>query len=332
MSQTSPYKEAYERERQARLLAEKLLDEKTRRLYENCATLEQTLKTLEDTQGQLIQAEKLVSLGQLAAGVAHEINNPVGFSLSNLSTLTDYVQSLLSLDALVLDNLPALADHPLSKHYQQLRQEQDIDFIRGDISPLLAETTDGLRRVSDIVANLRRVSHSGELEKEQQDIHQLIEESIKVVWNELKYCLEVKRDFARLPKVTCHGSEIHQVLINMFLNAAHACEGGGRLLIKTSLTQIKHRAYIAIDICDNGKGMSKATSKKIFDPFFTTKAVGKGTGLGLSIAFAIIEKHQGKITVNSDEGKGTTFTIYLPVEPPNANTPGTASTPTATKG
>ncbi|WDE01031.1 sensor histidine kinase [Thalassomonas actiniarum] len=324
MSQTNPYKVAYERERQARILAEKLLDEKTRRLYENCATLEQTLKTLENTQGQLIQAEKLVSLGQLAAGVAHEINNPIGFSLSNLTTLKDYIQSLLSLDALVLSKLPSLDGHPLSQSYQQLRQEQDIDFILSDIQSLLAETTGGLHRVSQIVTNLRRVSHSGELEKEQQDIHQLIEESMKVVWNELKYHLEVKRDFASLPKIACHSSEMHQVLINMFLNAAHACEGGGCLLIKTYLTQVQHQDFIAIDICDNGKGMSKATCKKIFDPFFTTKPVGKGTGLGLSIAFAIIEKHQGKITVSSDEGKGTTFTICLPVAPPESNAPDTA--------
>ena len=313
MDQNNAYQIAYERERRARIQAEKLLDEKTRRLYENCAALEKTLKALKATQEQLIQSEKMASLGQLAAGVAHEINNPVGFFLSNLTTLQDYVQSLLALDNLVIRSLPALEKHPISQTYQQLRQQLDIDFIQEDIKALLAETTKGLHRVSEIVANLRRVSHSGELEKKHRDIHQIIEESVKVAWNELKYRLEVKREFAALPPVPCHSGEIHQVLINLFLNAAHACEHRGCLFIKTYLTHIRQQPYIAIDIRDNGKGMSESTCKKIFDPFFTTKPVGKGTGLGLSIAFAIIEKHRGKITVNSKQGKGTTFTLYLPL-------------------
>lgn len=312
MNKPDPYRVAYERERKARLLAEHLLDNKTRSLYDNCIKLESTVKELKTTQHQLIQSEKMASIGQLAAGVAHEINNPIGYSISNLSMLSEYVDSLLMLDDFMNTNLPSLASQDIAQAYQQLREREDIDYIRGDIKSMLSETDKGLNRVKEIVSNLNKVSHSGSFEQELCDINMLIEESLKVVWNELKYCLTVNKHFIGLPKIYCHPGEINQVLLNMFINAAHATKDKGALDITTGIKQEKGRDYLTIEISDHGDGIPQEVINKIFDPFFTTKPVGVGTGLGLSVSFGIIEKHKGKIEVTSEENQGTTFTIYLP--------------------
>jgi len=312
MNKPDPYKVAYERERKARLLAEQLLNDKTRSLYDNCIQLESTVKELSSTQQQLIQSEKMASIGQLAAGVAHEINNPIGYSISNLAMLSEYVDSLLMLDDLVLTNLPSIAPHDIAQAFQQLRKQEDIDYIRGDIKSMLAETDKGLNRVKEIVSNLNKVSHSGSLDKEPCDINALIDESLKVVWNELKYCLTVSKHFKPVPKVYCHPGEINQVLLNLFLNAAHATKDKGVLDISTGIVKREGKGYLMIEISDHGVGMPQEIINKIFDPFFTTKPVGVGTGLGLSVSFGIIEKHQGKLEVTSKENEGTTFTIYLP--------------------
>jgi signal transduction histidine kinase len=312
MNKPDPYRVAYERERQARLLAEQLLNDKTRSLYDNCIQLESTVKELRTTQQQLIQSEKMASIGQLAAGVAHEINNPIGYSISNLSMLSEYVDSFLMLDDLMLTHLPSLASHDVAQAYQQLREQEDIDYIRGDVKSMLAETDKGLNRVKEIVSNLNKVSHSGSFEKEPCDINALIDESLKVVWNELKYCLTVNKHFKQLPKVYCHPGEINQVLLNLFINAAHATKDKGVLDISTGIVKKEGRGYLTIEISDHGVGIPEEIINKIFDPFFTTKPVGVGTGLGLSVSFGIIEKHEGKIEVTSKENEGTTFTIYLP--------------------
>lgn len=313
MAEVNAYKAAYEREKQARLLAESLLDEKTRFLYESVNVLQKTVDELEETQDKLIQSEKMASLGQLAAGVAHEINNPIGFSLSNLNTMTDYIKSIFELDSLVMANIESLGEHPLSKNYLESRIDNDVEFITEDIASLLKDSIKGLERVSDIVANLKKVSHIGEIDKSECDINELVEESIKVVWSELKYNMEVNTNFGTLPDYSCHGGELTQVLMNLFINASHACEPQGTLDITTSVQSVNNKQHIEIKVQDNGKGMSKDVLKKIFDPFFTTKAVGVGTGLGLSVSFGIIEKHGGMIDVDSVEGKGTTFVISLPI-------------------
>ncbi|PKI16984.1 sensor histidine kinase [Colwellia sp. 12G3] len=312
MNKPDPYKVAYERERKARLLAERLLNEKTRSLYDNYIKLELTVKELKSTQQQLIQSEKMASIGQLAAGVAHEINNPIGYSISNLAMLSEYVDSLLRLDDFIITNMASLPSNDIAKAYQQLRQEEDIDYINGDIKPMLAETDKGLNRVKEIVSNLNKVSHSGSFEKELCDINELIEQSLKVAWNELKYCLTVNKNLTQLPKVYCHPGEMNQVFLNMFINAAHATKDIGVLDITTGIKQEEGKQYLTIEISDDGDGIPVNIINKIFDPFFTTKPVGIGTGLGLSISFGIIKKHEGKIKVTSDENQGTTFTIYLP--------------------
>lgn len=314
MNKTDPYKVAYERERKARLLSEKLLNDKTRSLYDNCIKLELTINELKSTQQQLIQSEKMASIGQLAAGVAHEINNPIGFSISNISILSEYVDSLLKLDDFIINKAPSLPTNDIAQAYQNLRVQEDIDYINNDIKSTLSETGEGLNRVKEIVSNLNKVSHSGGIEKELCDINSLIEESLKVVWNELKYSLTINKNLSKLPQIYCHQGEINQVLMNMFINASHASKskGKGILNISTKVTKEGTRDYLNIVINDNGNGIPKEIINKIFDPFFTTKSVGVGTGLGLSISFGIIKKHQGKIKVISEEGQGTTFTIQIP--------------------
>ena len=313
MADKDPYKIAYERERFARKQAEKLLDDKSRSLYNSVVKLQSSVGALEQAQEQLVQSEKMASIGQLAAGVAHEINNPVGFSLSNLTSLSEYIESFITLDELVVSNLPSLENHPLANQYQTLRKEEDIDFVVGDVKELLNDTIKGLKRVSSIVANLKKVTHAGELEMELNDINDIIEESIKVVWNELKYNMKVEKNLTDVSKVLCHQGEIHQVLMNLFLNAAHACEDKGILTLSSSTVEANGKQWVVIKVSDNGKGMSQEVRKKIFDPFFTTKPIGHGTGLGLSVSFGIIEKHNGRIRVVSEEGKGTTFTISFPL-------------------
>jgi signal transduction histidine kinase len=310
MNKPDPYKVAYERERKARLLAEQLLNEKTRSLYDNCQKLEVTVQDLKTTQKQLIQSEKMASIGQLAAGVAHEINNPIGYSISNLAMLAEYVDSLLSLDDFMVTHLSS--SNSIAKGYKELRDQEDIDYINNDIKSLLTETSNGLNRVKEIVTNLNKVSHAGGIDEELCNVNTLIEESIKVVWNELKYCVTINKNLSKIPSIYCHSSEINQVLINMFINAAHATKENGVLNITTAMKQEDDKHYVTIEISDNGEGIPLSIIDKVFDPFFTTKPVGLGTGLGLSISFGIIKKHQGKITVSSQENKGTTFTIYLP--------------------
>lgn len=321
MDNGNPYKAAYERERAARLNAEQLLDEKTRTLYESYISLEKALDDLKTSQTILVQSEKMASIGQLAAGVAHEINNPIGFSLSNLSTLTDYMDSFLKMDAMVMTQISNIKDPNFVQGYLALRKAEDIEFLTGDIAGLLSDSIKGLNRVSGIVKSLKKVTHTSGAEKTLCNINDLIEESIKIVWNELKYSMEIERDFAELPLLNCHEGEIEQVLINLFMNAAHACEDNGPnkrgvLRIKTAQKMVNGCLWIIINVTDNGKGISESNLKKIFDPFFTTKPVGVGTGLGLSVTYGIIERHAGKISVESEEGKGATFSISLPVSLP----------------
>jgi signal transduction histidine kinase len=313
MSKKDPYKQAYERERQARLLAEQLLDEKTRSLYKNCIKLEATVKELQTTQHQLIQSEKMASIGQLAAGVAHEINNPIGYSISNLSILYEYIDSLMTLDKFIVTHIDS-SSPDIKSAYLHLREQENIDYINSDIKPMLDETEKGLDRVKEIVSNLNKVSHSGGGEKTLCNINNLINESLKAVWNELRFCASIDKDLAEIPDIYCHPNEITQVLLNMFINAAHANENKGTLKIISALIKEGEQCYVTIAITDNGTGIPENLLDKIFDPFFTTKPVGVGTGLGLSVSFGIIKKHLGKINVVSKEGQGTTFTIYLPVD------------------
>jgi len=311
---SDPYKAAYLREREARLQAERLLEDKTRALYDKVKEMENTLDNLRTVQAQLVQSEKMASIGLLSAGVAHEINNPIGFSIANLATLKEYLPPLFELDNWVCS---ALSETPaLLQAYKQQAVAADLDYIKEDANSLISDTLAGLNRVKDIVASLKKISHNGDGEAQQCDVNECIEDALKVVWNELKYNMQVFKQLNAVPRVNALAAEFQQVLINMFINAAQACEDNGELRICSSVKLVDRQPLVEVCICDNGKGMDKTVMKRIFDPFFTTKPMGVGSGLGLSISNGIIEKYHGQLLVSSTPGEGTRFTIRLPVAEP----------------
>ncbi|MFO7527395.1 MAG: ATP-binding protein [Marinobacter sp.] len=261
---------------------------------------------LEQANQQLLQSEKLAAIGQLAAGVAHEINNPVGYVYSNLQTLDTYLNDLFRLTEAV-DSARSLDDLRL------IKQNIDYDYLRDDLRDLLAESREGIERVKTIIAAMKDFSHIEEEEFKPADIHRGIETTLNVVNNELKYKAEVVREFGELPDVECIISQINQVVMNLLVNAAHAIESFGRITIRTR----QEDDTVVIEVQDTGKGISPEHRHRIFEPFFTTKPVGKGTGLGLSLSFNIIEKHQGSLDLESTSGEGTCFRLTLPVTQPD---------------
>jgi len=260
---------------------------------------------LEQANKQLLQSEKLAAIGQLAAGVAHEINNPVGYVYSNLQTLENYLNDLFRLtDA--IDTAASLED------LRQVRHNIDYNYLREDLKDLLSESREGIERVKTIISAMKDFSHIEEEEFKQADLHRGIETTLNVVNNELKYKAEVVRDFGELPHVECIASQINQVIMNLLVNAAHAIEDFGKITIRT-----RHQGdTVTLEVEDTGKGIASEHLNRIFEPFFTTKGIGKGTGLGLSLSFNIIKKHNGEIEVHSEPGQGTRFRITLPVTQP----------------
>jgi len=268
---------------------------------------------LETAQNQLLQSERMASIGQLAAGVAHEINNPVGFVNSNLGSLQNYVHDLFKLIAAYEQAEPALPEG-LNQQINQVKAEIDLIFLRVDAPDLLKESIDGLQRVTRIVQDLKNFSHVDESERQWADIEMGLESTLRVVWNELKYKAEVVKEFAGLPQIECFPFQLNQVFMNLLINASHAIEAHGTITIRTGLSE----SHAWVEIQDTGKGIKPEHLERIFEPFFTTKPVGKGTGLGLSLAYGIIQKHHGKITVQSELGQGSTFRVTLPLKQPDA--------------
>jgi len=311
---------ALSRERKARKLAESLLEERAVELFLANRELEKTIKTLKSSNLQLLQSEKMASVGQLAAGVAHEINNPVGFISSNLGTLRDYIEDVrqvidaqkfsikagtectdaeryVEINAKVIANLNALLD------------KVDIDFLMVDMNDLLDESIDGVNRIRKIVADLLDFSRTNSADYKNTDINALLERTLSMAWNELKYKTEVNREFGELPSVYCNDGKLGQVFLNLILNASHAIEERGSITITT-----RHDGdNVSIIIADTGVGIPKNIISNIFDPFFTTKSVSEGTGLGLHIVRSVVEAHQGTISVDSQLGQGASFIILLPV-------------------
>lgn len=288
-------------------------------LAESLARQRHLNKRLEEANNQLLQSEKLASIGQLAAGVAHELNNPIGFVHSNLGTLDGYLNDLMALiDAyakLIEAQQPAL---PGMEALLRQRQDIDFDYLRRDIFDLVGESKEGLLRVKKIVQDLKSFSRMGEQDWQLADVHQGLESTLNIVWNELKYKCQVVRDYAELPPVYCVISQLNQVFMNLLLNAAQAIEKQGVITVRTSCPDSGH---VRIEVADTGVGIPKAHMTRIFEPFFTTKPVGKGTGLGLSLSYGIIERHHGRIDVESTEGVGTTFRLTLPLMQPDTMSP-----------
>lgn len=270
---------------------------------------------------QLFHSEKMASIGQLAAGVAHEINNPTGFISSNLKTLTDYQGDikgiLLQYRSLMaeLSDLAAKNKLPSSIASQLVRitdleEDADIDFILDDIMDLIGDCQEGSDRIKKIVIDLKDFAHPGEEKKQLANINEGIESTLNVINNELKYKTTLKKEYGELPLVMCYPQKLNQVFMNLFINASHAIDEHGGISI---ITQADNE-FVKIIISDTGCGIPLDLVSRIFDPFFTTKEVGKGTGLGLNIAFNIIRQHDGTINVESEVGKGTSFIINLPVK------------------
>jgi two-component system NtrC family sensor kinase len=269
--------------------------------------LSNLLAKVEQAQSQLLQSEKMASIGQLAAGVAHEINNPIGFVSSNLGTLTRYVEDILR----VVD---AGADNPAA---EALAREIDLPFLRTDLHSLLSESQDGLDRVRKIVANLKDFSHVDQAEWQHADLLAGLESTVNVVWHELKYKTDIVRELQPLPLVRCMPAQINQVLMNLLINAVQAIAERGTITLRSG----KESDRVWLEIADNGKGMDETVKQRMFEPFFTTKPVGKGTGLGMSLAYDIIHKHGGSFDVESAPGKGTRIRIWLPIDGPQDNNP-----------
>jgi two-component system, NtrC family, sensor kinase len=268
----------------------------------------QLIAQLEETQSQLLQSEKLASIGQLAAGVAHEINNPISFVHSNLGTLQGYVNDLLVLLDGYDEAIKVVGFEERLKSISAMKQKVDLDFLRQDALSLIAESTEGTGRVRRIVQDLRDFSRPGDSEWQLADLHAGLESTLNVVWNEIKYKADVVREYGELPEIECLPFQINQVFLNLLVNAAHAISEHGCITLRTSWDG----QWARVAICDTGSGIPPEILSRIFDPFFTTKPIGKGTGLGLSVAYGIMAKHGGFIDVESTVGVGTTFTVRLP--------------------
>ncbi|WP_038184168.1 ATP-binding protein [Vibrio rhizosphaerae] len=267
------------------------------------------IKKLEDAHNQLLQSEKLASIGQLAAGVAHEVNNPIGFVNSNLDMLKGYVEQLLALHDQYAQYEAELSPENQAR-LDAYKRSIDIDYLRTDIITLVNESIDGVARVRRIVRDLRDFSRPGNSEWQTVDIHTCIDSTLNVVWNEIKFKAEVIRQYGLLPPIECLPSQLNQVFLNLLVNAVQAIPDWGTIIIQTTVVADQ----VVITISDNGIGIDEKMIPHIFDPFFTTKPVGKGTGLGLSVTYGIIEKHRGCIEVASIVGEGSTFTIHLPLK------------------
>lgn len=272
----------------------------------------QQLALIEDlttAQDQLLQSEKLAAIGQLSAGVAHEINTPLGFIGCNLNSLKRYIDDLVEMSDQVKESTKGVENgEELLNRIETVEKKFDFDNLIDDLSDVLSETKEGVGRIQKIVANLKGFARASDGEWESIDLNQEIDSTLNVAWNELKYHCTIEKGYGKLPLVECLRSEINQVIMNLLINASHAIEEKGTISIRTGTSD--NNAWVEIE--DTGMGVNPEVLHKIFDPFFTTKPVGKGTGLGLSVSCGIIEKHQGQLNVVSEPGVGTKFTVTIP--------------------
>ncbi|MDH5525242.1 MAG: ATP-binding protein, partial [Desulfobulbaceae bacterium] len=272
--------------------------------------LKEVAQEQETMQAVMRQQEKMASIGQLAAGVAHEINNPMGFIGSNLGTMGKYVRKLTDFLRLQDQIIREKRYDEMIDSLEGQRKKDKIDYIMDDVVDLVAESQDGVERVKKIVQGLKSFSRVDEAQFNEVDVKECLESTINIIWNELKYKAEVVKDFGSLPLFKGYPQQLNQVFMNLLVNAAQAIEENGKIFISAR----SDGDDIIIAIRDTGQGIPADILPRIFDPFFTTKEVGKGTGLGLSISYEIIKKHGGIISVESEVGVGTTFTVNIPIK------------------
>jgi signal transduction histidine kinase len=297
------YERAFLRERAAREAAERLLESKSRELFRANQQLQARLDELQrhaerlaEAQAQLMHSERMATVGQLSAGIAHEINNPIAFISSNLRSLERYCGTLQQLAPQLQ---PALRGVDAS----------EFEFIVRDLPALIAESLEGTARVSDIVQGLRQFSRMDQGQLDDVDVHETLESALRIARNEIAQYCELVRDYGELPRIRARAGQLGQVFVNLIVNATQAIAEHGRI----TLTTRHEHGSVAITVADTGSGIAPEHLPKLFTPFFTTKDVGKGTGLGLSTCYAIVREHGGRIDVASEPGRGSTFTVVLPV-------------------
>lgn len=272
-------------------------------------------ESLRDMQAQMMQNDKLATIGQLAAGVAHEINNPMGFVGSNMSTLGKYIDKYNRYIDLMEQEIRAVSSGVLPENIQAMRQSFKLDYVMRDIAVLVEESNEGIDRIKRIVQDLRTFSRADSSAIASADLNNCMDSTINIVINEIKYAAELKREYGILPKISCNAQQINQVFMNLLINAAHAIQSKGDAVGEIVVCTWCDKDNVFVSVRDNGCGIDPENGNKIFDAFFTTKEIGKGTGLGLSISSGIIRKHGGEITLSSEVGVGSTFTIRLPLHP-----------------
>lgn len=275
----------------------------------NYERIKQTNSRLEEAQNQLLQSEKMASIGQLAAGVAHEINNPIGFVSSNLGSLRGYVEPLFGLLTLLKNTPPDTLPANVRDELARVDAAIDLEFVQEDVPQLLEESEDGLIRVKKIVQDLKDFSRVDHADWQDADLNAGLESTLNVVMNEVKYKAEVRKNLQTLPPVRCIAAQLNQVFMNLIVNAAHAIPERGTI----TLASRAEGDWVCIEVSDTGTGMTEEVKRRIFEPFYTTKPVGKGTGLGLSLSFSIVQKHGGRIEVESEPGVGTCFKVWVPI-------------------
>jgi signal transduction histidine kinase len=290
---------------------EHLVDQRTTQFKQASEALQREIDERKQLESQLVQSEKLASLGQLAAGVAHEINNPIGFISSNLGTLDGYFKQLQTMLDAYREAEAAITSSEVLERLGQLREKVELEFLREDIPLLIKESKDGINRVGQIVKDLKDFSRvDSNQEWQWTNLQQGIESTLNIVANELKYKADVVKEYQTLPDIECLPSQINQVIMNLIVNASQAMgPERGTITLRTGL----EGETVSIEVADTGSGIEPECLQKIFDPFYTTKPVGQGTGLGLSLSYGIVKKHRGDISVRSEVGVGTTFRVELPV-------------------
>mgnify|MGYP000506394126 CR=1 FL=1 len=283
-----------------------LLDQ---RVAERTRELKDTNSKLIETHSQLLQSEKMAAIGQLSAGVAHEINNPISFISSNISILSEWYTSLMKVTQKYDEQV---TNDKLKTNFEAIKTDNDFEYIKEEIPLLIKETQDGLNRVSTIVSDLRNFAHADDMVWKSSDLCEGLNSTLNIVRNEVKYKADITLSANSIPLVECLPAQINQVFMNIIVNAAQAIAGKGKITISINHTG----QWVCVSIYDTGQGIPEKDLNRIMEPFYTTKPIGQGTGLGLSISYRIIKTHHGRIDIESKVGEGSAFHIWLPLKQP----------------